>query len=711
MSKSVVRALFFSNPMAAPIAPSADVPPVRQTPPTSAAAPAARRTHARRAGLRPVGSLLLLAVLAYATVLRTWDLGSRPFWVDEAESCINALTILEHGLPIDHYLGLPIHENTLTRPWPQSPEYEFQDTSYSRKGLAIYHGWLPLYSIATAFAAAGVAPDRDASNLAVKHSPQEMRLRTVVGRSPSVIFGVAFLVLAFLAAREMYGADAGWVALVAGAVCTPAIEFARQARYYAPTLALTTFCCLMIWRMLRRGAWRDFVVGAVAFGLLFHAHMLSFFVACAACSLLIPFMLRHPRALPKTIVTGSIVALMVFPWAVLSGFLGTTSDIPSARTLLVFPDDYLAYPLRQWVYILLALVALAWLFLAPRLRHRLPPRLLRPFSSSAHRAAFFFLAAWAAIGLVSFLLLMPAASFFYKRLTLMLMGPGLLFGAMLFAAIGRVAAGRVRVLGRGRSRVGVSAAAGTALFLLCLAAYGRVTLWYPALRPQAYTTYQVVELLRTRSPFRPGTRLYATPNYHLPMTFYTGIPVGNVAAVRKAFLDTCPGELVILEAGPYYDWLTWQEIRAEAARHGFTYSDDEMWAVESMINTRLVRQALAGKVGGVWPPLEPALPYYDALLERQRQKTRTGIDGWINADGNPMLWGYPIERYSDWWPVFFYRFVGVEQRSGPNLNYAARVRDGHATVTPYGWTIYHCPARPAPSAQPTNPAAIEPVGR
>ena len=630
----------------------------------------------------------MVLVLGYAALLRTWDLGSLPFWVDEAESAINALTILDHGVPVDHYLGLPIYENTLTRPWPEHPEYEFKDSSYSSKGLAIYHGWLPLYSIAGAYAVAGVEPDRDGANLAVKHSPEEMRRRTVVGRLPGVAFGLAFVVFAFLAARDMYGSDAGWVALLTATLCTSVVDFARQARYYSTTLALTTCCCLMIWLMLRRGRWRDFLIGGVVFALLFHSHMLSFAVACAACALLTPAMFRHERAVPKMLACGAIVALAVFPWAFLSGFFGATSDIPSARKLLVFPHDYLAYPRRRWMFVTLAALTLVWLMVAHRMRDRLPNRLVQPFHQ--HRTAFFFLAAWATVALLAFLLLMPAASFFYGRLTLMLMGPGLLFGAMMFTAAGRVISRRWAF------------AIGTGLFLLCLAAFGRVTLWKPAMEPWAYTTYDVVELLRDRSPFRPGTKLYATPNYHLPMTFYTGIPVGNVAAVRKSYLDNYEGELVILEAGPYYDWLTWQEIRAEAARHGYTYTDRELWDLEPRINTRQVREELVGKVAEVYPPLEPAPPYLPPLLERQRQKTRKAVGDWIYGDGNPMLWGHPMDRYSDWWPVFFFRFVEVEQRSGPNLNYAERVRESHATVMPQGWTVFHCPPRRHNSSQFTS---------
>ena len=48
---------------------------------------------------------------------------------------MNALTILEHGVPRGEYLGLPIYENTLTEPWPGNREYEFRDSSYTAKGM------------------------------------------------------------------------------------------------------------------------------------------------------------------------------------------------------------------------------------------------------------------------------------------------------------------------------------------------------------------------------------------------------------------------------------------------------------------------------------------------------------------------------------------------------------------------------------------------
>src|SRR5438874_7097139 len=82
---------------------------------------------------------LIPLVIAAGFAVRVVRLDSFPFWCDEAESSINALTILQHGYPTDSYGGLPIYENTLVRPWPGNPEYEFKDISYSDKGMAVYH--------------------------------------------------------------------------------------------------------------------------------------------------------------------------------------------------------------------------------------------------------------------------------------------------------------------------------------------------------------------------------------------------------------------------------------------------------------------------------------------------------------------------------------------------------------------------------------------
>jgi uncharacterized membrane protein len=629
------------------------------------------------ARLAPWQRLLLGAALAYAFLARAAELDSSPFTVDEAEMGINALTILEHGLPVDHYLGQPIYENTLLQPWPESAEYEFKDSSYSGRGLAVYHGWLPLYATAASFALAGVGPDRDPSAVRVRHSGEEVRHRTAAGRLPAALFGVVFLLFVFCAARAWYGSDAAWAALAAGVVCKPVVYFASQARYYAPTLALTAGCAFLLARIVRRGRWRDFLPGAALFVLLFHTHLLSFVSACVAFGLTVPFWARRPGSARKLAVFAAVVAAGVFPWLTLTGFVGSTRSLPLVLPLLGWKD------VRGMLHLfgpfaLAAALTLAWVAAAPLLRRGLPARCLDPFVGRGK--VFLFLAGWAAVGLTIFITCVPAPSFFYGRLVLTILVPGFLFGALLCAGVARAVTPRFASL------------AAAALFVAVVALSGQATLWGRAGYDEPSSAFDVVEHLRGLD-LRPGTRIYATPNHHLILTFYTGLPVQSVAPVRQAYLDGYPGDLLIVEAGPRYDTLSPEEVQWVLAADGPPPTEAEAWRMDQLLTTRLLCEELRGCVTQVAPTLGPAPPRLGELLAYQRRKTAQGIARRLEEEGNPMFTGYHLPDHSRYWQVFYYRFVNPEMRSGDNLNYGGRLRDARATVLPQGWVFYHCPAR------------------
>jgi hypothetical protein len=147
-------------------------------------------SHPQR--LTPRQWLLLVLIFAYGIGLRGWHLDKSPLITDEAETSINSLTILQHGVPRDQYLGLPIFENTLGKPWADNHEYEFRDTSYSEQGLAIYHGWLPPYAVAASLALHGIEPDTDQSRLSPRYSEEAIRQRIRVARTPAVLLQRSF---------------------------------------------------------------------------------------------------------------------------------------------------------------------------------------------------------------------------------------------------------------------------------------------------------------------------------------------------------------------------------------------------------------------------------------------------------------------------------------------------------------------------------------
>jgi hypothetical protein len=65
------------------------------------------------AARRPVSRIVLVACFVLATTLRLSFVDWRQLSVDEAESSINALTILEHGYPTDRYRPAVVTRNSV----------------------------------------------------------------------------------------------------------------------------------------------------------------------------------------------------------------------------------------------------------------------------------------------------------------------------------------------------------------------------------------------------------------------------------------------------------------------------------------------------------------------------------------------------------------------------------------------------------------------
>src|SRR6516165_7554005 len=156
-------------------------------------------------------SILLLTGLA----CRIYDLGRLPLWSDEAESSVNAFTILERGVPADTYQGQPIYENWMVKPWPGNSEFEFRDISYNDRGVAVYHAWLPLFSIALSFRLLGITPAR-AGAMRPQYSAAERRRRTIAARLPSVFFGMLCILGFYLAGSRLQSRGTGLIAAFLG---------------------------------------------------------------------------------------------------------------------------------------------------------------------------------------------------------------------------------------------------------------------------------------------------------------------------------------------------------------------------------------------------------------------------------------------------------------------------------------------------------------
>lgn len=618
---------------------------------------------------------LVTAAVALGVFVRAYNLTDRPTWVDESESAINALTILETGLPRDTYRGLPIFENVMVTPWPDSAEYEFRELSYSEKGLATFHGWLPLYSIAAAQWALGVGTETLGENNTVQFTAEQVQRRVLAARLPSVVFSALFLVCLYLAGSAMAGRDAGWAALVLGGLSTPLVLLGREARYYSATLAFTTLLAYAMWQVHRRGRWQDYVIAALGFGLLFHTNILSFAVACAAMCLLLPGLLMGwRRSLPKLAVMGATVGAMTVPWLLLSGFLGKTAAMPPARTLLDFPADLVWRPWSNVNEGLPLLAAIAGLLAVGALHRVLPRRLVQPVAE--HKWQLAFLAAWLTFGFLAFTLLIPASSYFYKRLLLAVLGPSVVFTGILLAVGVRVALNRPQP-------------AVAAVLALLLLVGSKQVYRFQGPRPIDLEPLALIEHFRTNPP-PPDARVYITPNEQLSLQYLAGIPAQGIAPVRKAFLDNHPGPVVIVEAFQRYELPDADRFAALAAGNGVS----DPAAVESarraaaMLATARPLQSRVASVAPTPPVPGWARPVADALPEQMRQH----LENWSRRGTNtPMLRGFVLRDGGDWWTTFFYRFVDPLSRRDDKLNYADRARTGSAVVLNSTWAVITCP--------------------
>ncbi len=595
---------------------------------------------------------------------------TQPLWVDEAESTINALTILDHGVPTDSYLGNPIFENTLIKPWPGHPEYEFKDISYSDKGVAIYHGWLPLFSIAASLASFGIGPDHAHGEIRFGRGVDEMRYRTFVPRVPSIVFSAFMLLFVYWAGREMFGNTAACAALLAAALADNFVWLGCQARYYSATLAVVAACVYLIHRIMRRGAWRDFIALGIALSVLFHTHLLSFAIASTATAAMIPFWIGKRRIVFKASLTGAIVAIAALPWLLATGYLRHLGEIPGAWPLLVFPDDFLRYLRGREDYAFLFLIVLCAVG-AYFLRPRKLPRIVRE-SIAHHRPAIILSLVWIVTGFVFWVRLMPAASFFVNRLSLPILVPGLLLVSVVFAYAARLVYRRGRVL------------LAPALFALFLLVSGR--LWYvsPVHEFTVPGDYAPVALLKDLE-LKQGTKLYVTPSDQLVLSYYTGLPFQSIAPVRRSYLESCPRPIVLVERVHRWcetdDPLGWQGLQEAALRAGVVLDEKDARALAHRLITRIDREDEVARVARLVPPLEEIPSWVAEAVAEQRRLEKFEYAEMHRQRTLPIVLGaYTLGSWSDWWPIFFYRFVDPESRMGDRLNYAGRLGEATAYI-------------------------------
>jgi hypothetical protein len=622
-------------------------------------------------GGKAIETALFLACLLAAAALRLSFVRNQPLGLDEAESSINALSILERGYPADHYLGLPVYENVLLTTSPGSEEYEFRNSSDSHRGMAIDRGWLPLYSMAAAFSLAGIQPDVDDGRPPVaRHTAKELAKRTIVPRIPSIVFAVVFLFSIYRLGRTLSGGDTAWVVLMAAAFGGLA-ESGWQAHYYSATLALSGLSGLAIWRLSDRGTWRDAVATGLALVLLFHTHWLSFLILTAVLLANVPLGLDRPRWVPKLLLTGAIAASGIVPWLYWTNFLEAARGTPMAWPLLAFPGDFVSwFVTRKGFMGVIGLVLALALLPAAFPGHRFARRVI---AAASDRRAFYFTLTWLVIAYSGFIFLSPATDFVTAHLTLVLAVPGYLLFALCVAVAARTVTPRFAVV--------------VAPLVVMAFLVGRGAVTFAASRPSSPSGVETFIDVASRWTLEAGTKIYAWPRENLLLTYVSGLPVQSVAPVRKAFLDHYPGDVIFVETGTAYADPPLTELRTIASQLGVALSVEDARQVAHRIQRHGARRYLQGLVAEIWPPSEPIGPIDLALLDTYAEHTVQS--GRWNAEQYRLLRGFvPTSGLTVHWLPVAYWFVNPEKRLGDQLNYRDRLRGATGIVLPNGSIIF-----------------------
>ena len=620
---------------------------------------------------RSRATVVLALLVLVALGLRGYRLGAPALWVDEAESALNALTIVADGLPGATYLGQPLYENTLMRPWPGHPEYEFRDLSYSDRGLAVYHSWLPLYAIAAAFRVAGVSgADARLGPPAHQASLADLEYWTAVPRVPSLLFSAVLVVAAWALGRAVHGPAVAAGLALATATSNFFVYAGRQARYYSAALAFDAVCGLAIWQAWRRGRLRDHALAGLSIGVLFHAHSVSAVAMTAVYVACVPLGFRQPRLWLRLTTAGITAAVLIVPWAIWSGLLTQAVQQPPARDYLDAAMVLWSLPTTDPVAIATFLAGLAWFTAA--YAGCGPESWRRPILDQT--PALYFAACWLLLSYAVFVAVMPAASYFPFRLRLFVAVPGLLVIAL-------VAATACRAVRPGWPFLPVAVLAGLLVFSRQL----------PPSLPGDFDP-RFADLIQQiqRWTLRDG-RIYASPNDHLVFTYYTGRPVQSVAAVRRAWLDAYPGDLVILEGVQYLrpNTIQAQEV-ARGAGVALSPADATIAAQDALMRATTVHLQASGLQPTALPSL-PARASDQPLLELTRDLTRQAAAQ--STRGTP-LGRQSFATWEDYRTRFFFWFANPEQRAGPHLNYATCRTRARVTVHPSGHTVLDCRTRP-----------------
>ncbi|MBT6691637.1 hypothetical protein HOB10_04890 [Candidatus Parcubacteria bacterium] len=157
--------------------------------------------------------LLLGLIIVLGFCLRYINIGKHILWVDEAETVINTIQVIEDGYPHGYFKGQPIHEN-ISYIKIEDPVYRYASTNYYGSKYENNKGWLTYFYLAPFIKTFGFSE--------------------LSSRLPFLLFYIlTTIVIFFFTNRLLKNKKIALVASLIFAIDILAIYYGKQARYYS----------------------------------------------------------------------------------------------------------------------------------------------------------------------------------------------------------------------------------------------------------------------------------------------------------------------------------------------------------------------------------------------------------------------------------------------------------------------------------------------
>ncbi|MFC2135177.1 ArnT family glycosyltransferase [Bacteroidota bacterium] len=458
---------------------------------------------------------VLIIILIIGIFFRFYNLGVPVLDVDEAEVYLASQSILDSGVPTGFY-KIPFYENAYYYE-SNSTMYEFDSTNYYKSDLVLRKGWTTYYL--TAFFSL--------------FGKNEFLLRF-----PFVLISVFSMIFFFKFVKYLYNERTALISLFFYAVSPSLLMYERIVRYYSPMILFIILSLYFFVRAFKEKGKKNYLIGAVSLGLLFHTNIL---ICLALCFVIGAYGLISKVKINKKLIHSAILfCIIVIPWILGTGFLWKLAYEPKGKpftTGFIFERIVSGISAQGVLYTIL-FIAIITLIANLFLREKTSKTIFFWKNNNSNKLIILYLIFMIVIPFI----IVPTTSF-EDKLFVSLIPAFIILVAKFFDSIFDISENK-------NFRVSV-----IIIIILSVASFDNVFGHQPN---ESLSVKEIVQIERSslltdinyiiekETNINP---LILTTFNHFPLMFYTNYTSQIIWPIRKEFIDGYEDELVIVESG------------------------------------------------------------------------------------------------------------------------------------------------------------------